>query len=300
MRIVCLVLLMMLLAGAFPAGAQGDLTIFAATSLTDAFEALAAAFESQMPDTRVHLNFSSSSTLAAQLVAGAPADIFASANEKQMTLVVDDGRIDADVPQTFAHNQLVLAAPADNPADIAAISDLANDGVLLVLAAVGTPIRAYTDAMLESHNADLGADFSERALRNLASEESNVRQVATRLALGEADAGIVYMTDALGDVADKLQVFAIDAAHNQLASYPIASLSDAAKPDLAARFIAFVLADAGREILAAHGFCPPAILAAQPSADAMPTPTDIADDDDTDQEPAQSDDSICPADAHAD
>ena len=288
------------LATILPVRSQGDLTIFAATSLTDAFESLATAFESETSDTRVHLNFSSSSTLAAQLNAGAPADIFASANEKQMTLVVDDGRIDEDAPQTFAHNQLVLATPADNPAEIAAISDLANDGVLLVLAAVGTPIRAYTDAMLESHNADLGADFSERALRNLASEESNVRQVVTRLALGEADAGIVYMTDALGDVADKLQVIQINAARNQLASYPIALLSDAANPDLAARFIAFVLADAGREILAAHGFCPPAILAAQPPENATTAPTDSADDDDRENEPAPADKNACPADPSAD
>ena len=300
MRNLRIAFLLFILTVALPVRAQRYLTIYAATSLTDAFEALAAAFEAGQEGARVRLNFSSSSTLAAQLIAGAPADIFASANEKQMTLVVEDGRVEADAPRTFAHNQLVLATPADNPADIVAISDLANDGVLLVLAAVGTPIRAYTDAMLESHNAELGADFSERALRNLASEESNVRQVVTRLALGEADAGIVYRTDALGDLADKLQVINIDAGRNQLASYPIAPLSDAANPDLAARFIAFALADVGREILAAHGFCPPVILAAQPPVDATPKPTEIAHDDATDEEPEPADDSACPFDSPAD
>ena len=140
--------------------AQESLTIYAATSLTDAFEALADAFESGEPGSETHLNFSSSSTLAAQLLAGAPADVFASANEKQMNVVVDDGRIAADSVQTFAHNQLVLAVPVDNPAQIKSLPDLANPGYLLVLAAQGTPIRAYTDAMLESHNSQHGDDFS--------------------------------------------------------------------------------------------------------------------------------------------
>ena len=252
--------------------AQESLTIYAATSLTDAFEALADAFETAEPDSRAHLNFSSSSTLAAQLLAGAPADVFASANEKQMNLVVADGRIHADSVATFAHNQLVLAVPIDNPAQIESLPDLAQDGYLLVLAAQGTPIRAYTDAMLESHNSQHGDDFSARVLRNLASEESNVRQVVTRLALGEADAGIVYQTDALGDIAEKLQVIPIDAAHNQLASYPIAPLADAASAEVAAQFIAFVLSEQGRDILAQHGFCPPAILALDPPAEATPTP----------------------------
>ncbi len=258
------------------ASAQASLVIYAATSLTDAFESVASAFEVEQPGVSLHLNFSSSSSLAAQIIAGAPADIFASANEKQMQLVVADGRIDSDTARSFAHNQLVLALPADNPAGIESVRDLADEGYLLVLAATGTPIRAYTETMLQAYADDFGADFGRRVRRNLASEESNVRQVVARLALGEADAGIVYQSDVLGDVADQLLVIEIDAAHNQLAAYPIAPLTDSANPDLAARFIDFVLGDVGRAILLEHGFCPPGILDADLPKDASPAPTSHA------------------------
>lgn len=285
-------LLLILSLTAMPlASAQTDLTIYAATSLTDAFESLASAFEAEQPGVSLHLNFSSSSSLAAQIIAGAPADIFASANEKQMELAVADGRIDGETARAFAHNRLVLALPVDNPAGIESVRDLADEGYLLVLAAAGTPIRAYTDAMLQSHHDEFGADFSLRVRRNLASEESNVRQVVARLALGEADAGIVYQTDALGDVADQLLVIEIDAARNQLAAYSIAPLSDSANLDLAAQFIDFVLDDAGRAILTEHGFCPPVILDAELPKDAKPAPTSQAADD----EDAEAEDNRCPA-----
>ncbi|MCY4146980.1 MAG: molybdate ABC transporter substrate-binding protein [Chloroflexi bacterium] len=272
------------------ASAQSSLVIYAATSLTDAFEAVASAFAAQQPGVSLHLNFSSSSSLAAQIIAGAPADIFASANEKQMERVVADGRIDGAARRTFAHNQLVLALPADNPAGIESVRDLADEGYLLVLAAPGTPIRAYTDAMLQAYHGEFGADFSARVIRNLASEESNVRQVAARLALGEADAGIVYQTDVLGDVTDQLLVIEIDAAHNQLAAYPIAPLVDSANPDLAAEFIHFILGGAGRAILRQHGFCPPVILEADLPSEAEPAPTSQA----TDDADAEADANRCP------
>ena len=285
-------LLLILSLTAMPlASAQTELTIYAATSLTDAFESLASAFEADQPGISLRLNFSSSSSLAAQIIAGAPADIFASANEKQMELAVADGRIDGEAARAFAHNRLVLAVPVDNPAGIESVRDLADEGYLLVLAAAGTPIRAYTDAMLQAHHDEFGADFSRRVRRNLASEESNVRQVVARLALGEADAGIVYQTDALGDVADQLLVIEIDAARNQLAAYSIAPLSDSANPDLAAQFIDFVLGDAGRAILTEHGFCPPVILDAELPKDAKPAPTSQAADD----EDAEAEDNRCPA-----
>ena len=201
-----------------------SLTIYAATSLTDAFEALAEAYVEIQPDVEILLNFANSSTLAAQISAGAPADIFASANEKQMSLVIEEGRVDEDEVAIFAHNQLVIIRSVVSAADINSIADLAGEEILLVLAAPGTPIRAYTDAMLVAHAGELGADFQARVLRNLVSEERNVRQVVTRVALGEADAGIVYQSDVLGDVSEQLAVIAIADEHNQLASYPIAPL----------------------------------------------------------------------------
>lgn len=237
-----------------------SLTVYAATSLTDVFEEIRDAYLELNPDSEILLNFASSSTLAAQLSVGAPADVFASANELQMEKVVENGRVNETDEEIFAHNWLALIVPADNPANVETMDDLANAGILLVLAAEGTPIRAYTDAMLASIDADYGEDFRARVMTNLVSEESNVRQVVARVALGEADAGIVYQSDAHGDVADQLIAIPIEARHNQLASYPIAPLNDAAEPRLAASFIRFVRSVEAQVILAANGFCWPVIL----------------------------------------
>ncbi len=241
-----------------------SLTIFAATSLTDVFEELRDAFRATYPDVDILLNFSSSSTLAAQLNQGAPADIFASANERQMELVIDSGIIDEDAVDIFAHNQLVLITPADNPASIDSMRGLAREAILLVLAAEGTPIRAYTDAMFASYDDEYGDGFAERVMKNLVSEESNVRQVVTRVALGEADAGIVYQSDVIGDVSDQLLTIEIDPIHNQLASYPIAVLADSLNSTAAARFIDFILSQDARPIFSEYGFCSPAILTEVP------------------------------------
>lgn len=274
-RPVLLLLCLLVVLGA--ARAQDDsaqeLTIYAATSLTDVFEDMRAAFLEAHETVEIHLNFASSSTLAAQLLQGAPADVFASANELQMQNVVEGERIDAEAVRVFAHNQLLLIAPVDNPAEIAGIASLAEEAILLVLAAPGTPIRAYTDAMFLSHNEELGEGFSEGVMRNLASEESNVRQVVARVALGEADAGIVYQSDAAGAAQPKLLQFPIAQRHNQLASYPIAPLKDSPRMRLAERFIDFVFSAEAREILADNGFCAPAILEADLPSDAAPAPT---------------------------
>ena len=253
--------------------ARQSLTVFAATSLTDVFEGLRDAFVDANPEVEILLNFSSSSTLAAQIIQGAPADIFASANDIQMDLVIASGLIAEEAVEIFAHNQLVLIAPAANPADIESMQDLSKESVLLVLAAQGTPIRAYTDAMIASHSTAYGEDFFESVMQNLVSEESNVRQVVTRIALGEADAGIVYQSDAIGDVAAQLRAIEIDPAHNQLASYPIASLSASADLSLTTIFIDYILSTEAQPIFAEFGFCSPDILTDVPQADVTPEPT---------------------------
>ena len=253
-------------------GFASSVTIYAATSLTDVFEAVGDAFAQAYPDAEVLLNFANSATLAAQIAAGAPADVFASANELQMKNAVDSGRVTAEEVEIFAHNRLIVIVPVDNPAAIQSPSDLAGEGVLLVLAAPGTPIRAYTDAMLASYSAEYGEEFSESLRRNLVSEESNVRQVVARVALGEADAGVVYQSDALGDVAARLNTIPIDGRHNQLASYPIALLNDAGAPALARAFIGFIHSASAQPILAEHGFCWPAILDGADAAEAEPEP----------------------------
>ena len=274
LRTVCVIVALSLSIISSQGQQKRTLTIYAATSLTDAFEELAAAFLENHPETDIVLNFASSSKLAAQLLAGAPADIFASANSSQMDLVVADGRIREGAVQSFARNRLALIVPADNPAGISGIEDLGGKTLLLVLAVTGTPIRDYTNAMFDSHSDEYGDDFAKRALENLVSEESNVRQVVARIALGEADAGIVYQTDVTDEVADDVIRFPIADRHNQIASYPVATLDDTALPELSEAFIVFLRSDAGQSILGAFGFCslPKAAdgTAAEPRAETSP------------------------------
>lgn len=277
MRLRLVVGLVMLLAPHYGINAQNNarqhLTVFAATSLTNVFESLRAAFVETNPDVEILLNFSSSSTLAAQLIQGAPADVFASANDLQMDLVVESGLITHEAVEIFAHNQLVLITPAENPAELESMQDLSKESVLLVLAAKGTPIRVYTDAMFASHDEAYGDAYFDRVMQNLVSEESNVRQVVTRIALGEADAGIVYQSDATGAVADQLHKIEMDPAHNQLASYPIAALAASADSTLASEFIEFVLSQDAKSIFTDYGFCSTDILTDIPPEESTPEPT---------------------------
>lgn len=233
----------------------GTLTVFAAASLADAFEEIALAFEAAHPGVDVVFNFAGSSTLATQLAEGAPADVFASANARQMTAARDAGRIGGQ-EQIFARNRLVLIVPADNPAHILTLRDLAAPGIQLVLAAPGVPVRDYADAMLDRMAASplYGGTYRSAVLANLASEEDNVRQVAAKVALGEADAGIVYLSDVTPDIREQVQTLSIPSRFNTLATYPIAVTNDPVDLDLAQAFVNYVLSDEGQAALNSWGF----------------------------------------------
>ncbi|MCK6580409.1 MAG: molybdate ABC transporter substrate-binding protein [Anaerolineae bacterium] len=267
----CIALLALVFAG--HAEERHTLVVFAAASLTDAFEEIAAAFTAAHPGVEVLFSFGGSSELAAQISEGAPADVFASANARQMQAAVDAGRI-AMEPQTFAHNRLVLIVPVDNPAGITSLDDLANDGVALVAAAAGVPVRDYTDSLLERLAADpaYGEAYRAAVLSHIVSEENNARQVAAKVALGEADAGIVYQSDITPDLREEVIAITIPDALNTLASYPIAAISDSETPELAAAFVDYVLSDAGQEALARWNFIPVRALdpEATPEADCAP------------------------------
>lgn len=254
MRNLVLALLLVLLLTACQPASSGtqELTIFAASSLTDAYADLAQAFEALHPGVDVLLNFGGSSTLSTQLLEGAPADVFASANQAQMQLVADAGLLAAPA-SAFARNQLTIIVPADNPAGLQSPADLAQPGLKLVLAAPGVPVRDYSDQAL----ANLGdADFQAAVYVNLVSEEENVRIVVTKVALGEADAGIVYASDITPSVAtDVIQIPIPDAA-NVVTAYPIAVLATAPQPELAQAFVDFVLSAEGQAILQSWGFGP--------------------------------------------
>lgn len=251
--IVGLLTILLVSCGSNRTAAPQELTIFAAASLTDAFNELAETFAAQHDGVQVVLNFAGSSQLAAQLSEGATADLFAPANEAQMQAVVDAGRIVAGSEKLFVSNRLTVIVPADNPAGITTLEDLAQPGVQLILAIDGVPVRQYTDEIVATFPAEFQAAF----YANLVSEEDNVRQVAAKVALGEADAGIVYTSDVTPDIASQVRQITIPEAQNVVASYPIAPLADAPAPTLAQSFIDFVLSAEGQAILARWGFDPP-------------------------------------------
>ena len=232
-----------------------EVTVFAASSLTDAVDELAEAFQARMPGVKVLSNYAGSSSLATQLLEGGRADLFASANQAQMDNVAQAGLLAAE-PMIFATNQLVAIVPQENPAEIGSLADLAKPGIRLVLALPGVPVRDYTDALLASLDADpaFGPAFSTAVYANLVSEETNVRQVAAKVALGEADAGVVYVSDITPELADAVLQIPPPEVHELRATYPIAVLAEASEPELAAMFLAFVLSDEGQAILQRWGF----------------------------------------------
>jgi molybdate transport system substrate-binding protein len=250
-----IILASLLFSGCASSSPPREVIVFAAASLMDAFTEIGAAFEAQRPGVAVRFSFASSSDLATQLAEGAPADVFASANARQMERVVMAGRID-ETPRDFVSNHLVIIVPADNPAGIETLTDLAHPGIRLVLAAPGVPARDFAEQMLANAAADPGypPDFAAQVLDNLVSEESNVRQAAAKVALGEADAGIVYRSDVTHDLASQAQWIAIPDHLNVTAVYPIAALADTRRPELTRAFIDFVLSQEGQAILKRWGF----------------------------------------------
>jgi len=239
-----------------PAGAAtAEITVFAAASLADAFEQIAQRFEARNTDAQVVLNFAGSQQLAQQIRQGAPADVFASASGKQMAVAVDGGRIERGGAQPFARNRLVVIYPKANPAKLRSLHDLARPGVKLDLAAKEVPAGQYSLDFLAAAAQDpaYGAAYRTAVLRNVVSYEENVRAVVGKVALGEADAGIVYESDVVAEGAD-MGTLKIPADLNQVATYPIAALNDAKHVGAARGFVAYVLSAEGQAILEQHGF----------------------------------------------
>jgi len=246
------------LALATPAGAQQrSITVFAAASLREAFEAAAPAF-TQRTGAAVKFAFAGSDSLVTQLKQGAPADVFASANEAQMKIAADAGLL-AEPARTFARNRLVLIVPHDDPAKIAGVGDLARPGVKVVLAAPTVPVGGYARTAFRELNGKSGfpPDFASDVERNVVSNELDVKAVATKVSLGEGDAGVVYSTDVTPALAPKLRTFAFPPGASPDATYPIAALKGAADPAGARAFVDFVLSPAGQAFLRARGFIAP-------------------------------------------
>lgn len=224
---------------------SGEVLVFAAASLTDAFEAMAAAFEAEHPGVTITFNFAASSALREQIVAGAPADIFASASTSDMDQLSEAGAV-AGEAAVFAGNRMTIAVPAGNPAGITGLGDFATSDLLIGLCAAEIPCGKYGAKAMESAGITPSVD----------TYEPDVRSLLTKIAAGELDAGIVYVTDvaAAGGEVDAVTIPAENAVE---ATYPVAMLADAPNPEAAAELFAFVLSAAGQEILAGFGFLAP-------------------------------------------
>ena len=223
---------------------EGDLTVFAAASLTDAFDEVGAAFEEANPDVSIEFNYGASSALREQILAGAPADVFASANTSNMDQVVEAGA--ATDPQDFVTNQLQIVVPAENPGGVAGLDDFANVDLLIGLCAEEVPCGEFGREALANAQVTPSVDTNE----------PDVRALLTKVEAGELDAGIVYVTDVLA-AGDAVEGIDIPADVNVTATYPIATLSDAGNAEVAAAFVEFVLSDDGQEILETYGFDSP-------------------------------------------
>lgn len=230
------------------------LTVFAAASLTDAFSEIGSEFGTIHPDVKVVFNFGGSQNLRTQIEQGAPADVFASANSKEMETLVAGEFVNVETPKVFLTNQLVMVLPEDNVAGISTLEDLGTPGIRLVLAAEEVPAGKYARQALENLNTLFGSDYKDNVLANVVSNEDNIRQAVTKVQLGEADASIVYLSDVVA-VPDLLRID-IPAGMNVVAEYPIAALKDSPNSELADEFIQYVLSPMGQAILEKWGFTP--------------------------------------------
>ena len=214
-----------------PTLAPGTLTVYAASSLTDAFKEIGTAFDAAHPGITTEFNFAGSPTLRTQLEQGAKADVLAVADEPNMQTALDK-QIVGDTGSVFVKNRLAIIVPKSNPANLSSPTDLAKPGLKLVVAAADVPVGTYARNSIDKMAADasFGAGFSQKVLANVVSEEPNVKAVVAKVQLGEADAGIVYSTDVTPGVAGDITKIEIPDAYNVIASYPMAVTTGAAHP----------------------------------------------------------------------
>ena len=224
--------------GPAPAAAPASVTVFAAASLAGPFQEIAEAFEAEHPDVDVRLNFGGSSGLAAQIVEGAPADVFAAASPVTMAVVTD--ALAVGEPEDFATNVLEIAVASGNPGRITGLADFADPGRTIALCAVEVPCGAASAKLFEAVGIAPSVDTYEQ----------DVKAVLTKVELGEVDAGLVYVTDvrAAGGGVTGIEVDSAPVA------YPVVALDDRAE---SAAFVAFVRSDSGQSILKAAGFGAP-------------------------------------------
>lgn len=246
-------LLLALAAASACRGPRADrtvLSVYAASSLTEAFGELEHVFEAAHPEIDVALTLAGSQVLRLQIEQGARADVFASANAEHMRALVGQGLIRE--PSVFAHNQLVVIVPLDNPSEIESFEDLRR-AERLVLGTVNVPVGRYARDAIARASERYGADFEADVLDGLVSEESNVRLARSKVELNEADAAIVYRTDAASS-SEQVRVLPIPDELNPRAEYPIGLVEGGPAPEWGRRWIDLVMSAEGREVLGRYGF----------------------------------------------
>ena len=233
-----------------PAAHAADLVVSAAASLTNAFKELGQSFEAQNPDTKVLLNFAASDVLLQQIIKGAPADVFASADQEAMNKAEAEKAVQPASRKNFANNQIVLIVPADSQLHITQLQDLTQAAVKRVAYGnpASVPVGRYTKAALEHANL-----WDAVAAKGVPAQ--NVRQSLDYVARGEVEAGFVFSTDA-AVMPDKVKV-AVRVPSQTPVSYPIAVTSDTKQTEMAAKFVAYVLSPVGQATLARYGFLKP-------------------------------------------
>jgi molybdate transport system substrate-binding protein len=230
-----------------------NINVFGAASLKAAFGEIKTKFETANSNVTVTYNFAGSNTLAQQITSGAPADVFASADTKNMEKVSSL----VNTPQIFAKNKVVVIVPANNPAHIKTLHDLANSGVKIAVANSSVPVGNYTLEVLSKmgQSSEYGPAYESAVKANFVTQETSVSGVIQKVQLGEVDAGYVYVSDAFS-AGSKVMSITIPDQYNILADYPIATVKDSKNPTQAEAFVQYVLSSDGQAILAKYHFIP--------------------------------------------
>jgi molybdate transport system substrate-binding protein len=242
---------------ATPTPASTTLKVFAAASLKSSFTEIQTQYQQAHPNVKIVYNFAGSQALVQQITQGAPADIFASADQTNMKKVSDAGL--ATNPQTFADNTLAIIIPTSNPAHLTTLKDLANKGVKIDVAASTVPVGSYTLQVLDKTGkaSAYGSTYESAVKANFVSQEDNDTAIVQKVELGEADAGFVYTSDVTAAAASKVKFISIPTTLNIIAQYPITVLKDSKSTSDAQAFVQYILSSDGQAVLTKYHFLPP-------------------------------------------
>lgn len=234
-----------------------EITVFTAASLTGAFGEIGQMYKNETNSSAV-FNFDGSQALRTQIENGAYADVFASANRKQMNALKNGGLMNNSSIVIFTKNRLSLIVPRDNPAKIGSLLDLARPGIKIVMGTKDVPVGDYAMQIISKLGNDsaYGPDYKARVLANVISQETNVNYVVTKVALGEADVGFAYVSDITEDLASKVEKIDIPDEYNIIAEYHMGILLQSRYPAESWEFMNLVMSDEGKAVLERYGFAP--------------------------------------------